>query len=116
MPTFNFVGKRFALVNNGAAGEVGQETIFDYQQEGDLVTADYTGGTIRCGKIVGRLEGSRLFLLYQCLTTDGELKAGKAMAVISMTAEDKMKLNLDWQWLTGEQQQGRSEYIEIDKS
>ena len=52
-------------------------------------------------------------MLYQCLTTSNELKAGKALAKISETPQGKIKLSLNWEWLTGEHQKGQSEYIEI---
>jgi len=51
--------------------------------------------------------------LYQCITQENELKAGKAIAEISLTEKDKIKLKLDWQWLTHDQSTGKSEYLEI---
>jgi hypothetical protein len=41
------------------------------------------------------------------------LKAGKAIATITFSKNNKLKLNLDWQWLTGERDSGNSEYIEL---
>jgi hypothetical protein len=51
-------------------------------------------------------------MLYQCLTTDNELKAGKALAKISLTNTGKMSLHLNWEWLTNGNEKGTSEYIE----
>src|SRR5688572_13473039 len=91
MENYNLNGKRFVLIQNTENGEVNSETIFTYKQQGDLVTADYSGGTIRYGKIIADLQGDQLNMLYQCLTTGNELRAGKALAKISMTEEGKMK-------------------------
>ena len=53
-------------------------------------------------------------MLYQCLTTDNQLKAGKALAKITRTGNEKMKLSLNWEWLTNNNEKGNSEYIEIE--
>jgi hypothetical protein len=114
MNKFNFNNKRFALIQNSDNGQVNTETIFNYKQDDNLVTADYFGGTIRYGKIIAELKGDELNMLYQCLTTDNQLKAGKALAQIALTENGKMKLSLNWEWLTNANDKGKSEYIEIE--
>lgn len=114
MKQFDFNNKKFALVQNSKNGQVNTETIFEYKQNGNLVTADYFGGTIKYGKIIADLQGNKLSMLYQCLTNDNELKAGKAIAEISVSENEKIKLKLKWEWLTNGNDKGTSEYIEID--
>ena len=113
MKKFNFNKKAFALLQNTEGGQVNAETVFKYKQKGDLVTADYSGGTVLYGKIIALLEGNTLNMLYQCVTTDNELKAGKAIAHISVTKESKIKLSLNWEWLNDNNTKGQSEYIEL---
>jgi len=113
MTNYNFHNKTFSLLENSSKGKVNSQTIFEYQQEGDLVTADYHGGTIRYGKIIAQLKDHQLHMLYQCLTTENELKAGKAIADISVTPTGKIKLNLHWEWLGNKTEKGTSEYIEV---
>lgn len=110
----NFNNKKFALIQNSENGEVNAETIFHYKQDENLVTADYFGGTIKYGKIIAELKGDQLNMLYQCLTTDHQLKAGKALAQIDLTEKGKIKLSLNWEWLTDGNEKGKSEYIEIE--
>ncbi|MBL0084531.1 MAG: hypothetical protein IPP37_19790 [Saprospiraceae bacterium] len=74
---------------------------FEYKQNGNLVTAEYYGGTIKYGKIIADLIDDELNMLYQCLTTDNQLKAGKGIAKVSLTDEGKIKLKLNWEWLPG---------------
>ncbi len=112
MSVFNFNNKTFSLIENSENGKVNSETIFKYKQEGHLVTADYFGGSIKYGKIIANLNNNTLDMLYQCITTENELKAGKAIAEISFTKENKMKLKLNWEWLNKENESGISEYIE----
>ncbi|WP_083370353.1 hypothetical protein [Flavobacterium frigidimaris] len=114
MTKFNFNNKRFAVIQNSDNGQVNTETIFKYKQEDNLVTADYFGGTIKYGKIIADLKEDKLHMLYQCLTVDNELKAGKALAKITLSESGKIKLSLDWEWLTNGNDKGRSEYIEIE--
>jgi hypothetical protein len=113
MNKFNFDNKRFALIQNSESGQVNPETVFEYKQQDNLVTADYYGGSIKYGKIIAELKNDELNMLYQCLTTDNQLKAGKALAKITMTNTGKMKLILNWEWLTGSNEKGNSEYVEI---
>jgi len=53
-------------------------------------------------------------MLYQCITTDNELKAGKAIAQISVSENEKIKLKLNWEWLNNGNDKETSEYVEID--
>ncbi|KAF2330308.1 hypothetical protein [Flavobacterium daemonense] len=114
MDKFNFNNKRFALIQNSENGQVSTETIFNYKQEDHLVTADYFGGSIKYGKIIAELKEGQLNMLYQCLTVDNELKAGRAVAQITLMENSKIKLSLDWEWLTNGNEKGKSEYMEID--
>lgn len=114
MSKFNLDNKKFGLIQNSKSGQVNSETVFEYKQQDNLVTADYYGGTIKYGKIIAVLKDHELSMLYQCLTTENELKAGKAMAKISLTDTGKMKLSLNWEWLTNGNEKGISEYIEIE--
>lgn len=109
---YDFNNKTFSLVKNSEKGTVDTETIFEYKQNGQLVTADYFGGTILYGKIIAKLIDEQLEMLYQCITTKNELKAGKAIAQISLNENNKLKLKLSWEWLDNKEEKGVSEYIE----
>lgn len=112
MSEFNFNNKTFSLLENSQSGKANSETQFKYKQEGDLVTADYYGGSIKYGKIIAHLSNNILNMLYQCITTDNELKSGKAIAKITLTEDNKMNLRLNWEWLGEKNESGISEYIE----
>ena len=112
MDIIDFNNKTFSLIGNSENGEVTDETIFKFSQRDQLVTAYYYGGSIRLGKIIARLHGKKLHMLYQCMTTDNELKAGKAVADIRFTQQHKIKLELNWEWLEGQKDSGTSVYLE----
>lgn len=79
---FNFKNKTFTLLENSEKGKANNHTIFKYQQDKDLVTADYHGGSIRYGKIIAQLKTNQSHMLYQCITLEDKLKADKAIADI----------------------------------
>ena len=112
-PVFNFHNKTFTLLENSEKGTVNADTIFEYQQDGNLVTADYHGGLIRYGSIIARLHDDKLHLRYQCLTTDDELKSGKAIANITYDKNERILLQLNWEWIGGVEGKGTSVYIEV---
>lgn len=110
----NLDNKKFVTSEN-KSGLSSAETIFHYSQNGTTITATYKGGSILEGLIIGKqIQHSKIELLYQCLTTEGELKAGKSKGTISETKNGKLKLEMDWNWLNGDLSGGKSEYLEID--
>ncbi|MGB5647005.1 hypothetical protein [Muriicola sp.] len=112
MKKIDFHNKRFALIENSEKGTVNKDTVFEFQQTGDLVTATYYGGPIKLGKIIALLKKDTLDMRYHCVTSENELKAGKAMAKISHTDLGKIKLTLRWEWLDSSNEKGISEYLE----
>lgn len=112
MKKIDFNNKTFSLVENSEKGKVNPDTKFEYKQDGDLVTADYYGGTIIYGKIIALLNGNQLDMRYQCLTNANELKTGSAIAEISVLENGKLKLKLNWKWLDSSNETGISEYLE----
>ena len=72
----------------------------------------YAGGTIRTGQVVARRKDHcTIEMLYQCVTVSEELKAGRALARFSQMPDKTLCMHLDWQWLTGDQSGGVSEWI-----
>ncbi len=112
MTQLNFNNKKFSLIENSEKGTVNSDTIFEYKQDEELVTAEYYGGSVKYGKIIAVLNKNKLDMRYQCVTSDNELKAGKAIAEISISENGKIILKLNWEWLDGKNEKGISEYIE----
>jgi len=111
--TFDLNGKTFGLVSNDPNGEAGEKTLFHYTQQGHIVSARYSGGTIVHGSIAALLKGDLLNMVYHCITMDGLLKSGKATALLSWTKDGKIRMTLDWEWLEPNVGHGQSAYEEI---
>lgn len=112
MKTIDFNNKTFLLVDNSDHGTVNNDTVFRYQQKNAIITATYDGGSIKYGKILAKQVNTRLEMLYHCVTTQNELKAGKAVADISFSPNNKIILRLQWEWLNNNKEKGTSTYLE----
>ncbi|WP_427452141.1 hypothetical protein [Litorimonas sp. WD9-15] len=89
-------------------------TRFHFWQNGDAFYADYFGGDVREGHIIGRFTGDRTgTLLYHCITKDRTLKAGRAVATFRLSDEGRVSMALEWSWISGGEGAGTSFYEEI---
>lgn len=117
MTTFNLNQKRFRPVANSKEGEVNETTIFDYTEYNGIIRATYQGGTIQSGHILAQWQSdNRISMLYHCLTTANQLKAGKAIAILSKGSDGLMEMDLVWEWLEEGAGKGLSKYKEISRS
>ena len=110
---FDLNGRVFVPVHNTVGGTVTDATKFHFQQSGDIITADYAGGDVQTGHIVGKfVKEDTAKLIYHCLTADGEMKAGQAQAHFSVNEAGKLTIDMQWQWLNGDLSSGTSHYEE----
>lgn len=66
------------------------------------------------GNQVGRVTGpDSIELLYQCITTDGEIRAGWSRGVVGVDAAGRTTLSFVWGWLSGAEGGGESSYVEV---
>ena len=107
--SFNFHNKTFRVVSNdGLGAEVNEATTFFFRPEGELVYADYAGGGVRLGRLVGLIEGQRLHHSYVQVNQRNEIQTGRAEVEVHLTPEGKLQLVDAWQW---ESQDGRGECV-----
>jgi hypothetical protein len=103
----DFEGKTFRVVrNDGPDAEVTTETIFHFRRrESDginIVHADYFGGQVRYGKLLGILEGSQMRHSYLQVNLKGEFHSGQSTDEVRLTPEGKIQLIDSWQWKSRE--------------
>jgi hypothetical protein len=108
----NLAGMTFRAVSNSTNGSLNSETRMRFTSDEAIVVGSYGGGTIVAGHVLAKHVGeSNLDMLYQGATTGGEIQAGRAVATFSKDEQGQLHMHLDWQWLTGEQSRGQSEWI-----
>ena len=117
--TLSLDNRVFVPVANSEDGVAGAKTRFHFWQEGMVFYADYFGGDVREGHIIGQftedLHRGEIVgdMLYHCLTTDKTLKAGKARAIFSIMEDQRLAFDLDWEWINGDHSWGKSRYEEV---
>lgn len=106
--------KQFKAVQNSENGETSIETIFHYQQRGNIVTASYKGGDIVEGHLIGLVdEAGNIDMRYHQVNTKGNLMTGHCQSKPTIMENGKIQLNESWKWTSGDLSSGNSILEEI---
>lgn len=108
MSKIDYNGRTFRSVSNTDNGEVSRETIFRYSQEGNIVTATYSGGGILTGSIVAIVDGQGVLdMRYQHINDRYELMTGTCVSRPEVLENGKIRLHEEWQWTCKDFSKGR---------
>ena len=111
---YNLEGKIFRSLSNTNKDEVGEETQFYYHQDGDIVWADYKGGSVLKGHLIANvLDNGILEMNYHHINKEGRLMIGKCLSMPEKLEDGRLKFKEEWQWLSGDCSSGYSEIIEV---
>ncbi|MDG2956534.1 n-acetylglutamate synthase [Bisgaard Taxon 10/6] len=96
---FNLNNKIFTAVQNSENGEVSGETKFYYYQQDKMIWAEYYGGEIAKGFLIGKwISENKISFTYQHLNTRLENRLGKCITEFHLD-NDKLLGQESWQWL-----------------
>lgn len=110
----NYHNKKFRAVSNTPNGEVSSDTVFHYQQTGNIVTATYSGGGIVNGHLVALVdEQGNLDMRYHHVNVQGELQTGICLSKPEVLPDGRIRLHETWQWTSGDGSKGSSLVEEI---
>lgn len=110
----NYNQKKFRPVSNSANAETSQETIFLYEQHGNMLTSTYQGGKIKKGHLIGLVnEKGHIDMRYHQVNLSDELMTGICKSTPEMMPNGKIRLHEQWQWTSGDKSQGQSILEEI---
>jgi hypothetical protein len=105
----NYHNKEFRPISNTENGETSNDTVFLYQQHGHLLTAEYTGGQIMYGHLIGLVdENGNIDMRYHQLNDKGELMTGICRSVPEILPNGKIRLHETWEWTSGDKSKGES--------
>ena len=77
---------------------VGEAPVAHYHQQADLVWAEFTGGHVRRGSVVGtRTPDGELSLTYCMVLRTGEIIAGRSYSTPERLADGRIRLFETWQ-------------------
>lgn len=91
-------------VDNAAAGEVGSETHFNFEQNGERLYARYGGGDVVEGHLVGTFDGRRWDVRYVQLNAAGNTATGHSVGDVERLADGRVRVEDEWTWESREGQ------------
>ena len=91
-------GLVFAPVADQAPGQVGTRTRFTYHEQDGAIWAEYAGGDVVRGRLVGTRAGDRLDFRYVQLKTDGTTSSGHCVSDVVELPDDRIRLEETWEW------------------
>lgn len=104
-----YEGKFFAPVTYTENGEVDNQTLFAYHQKGNILWAEYYGGEIKKGTLVGLVGlNGEIDFYYQHINQSNVIRIGKCHSVSHFLNNEKIELSEQWQWLNGDKSKGLS--------
>ena len=105
----NYQNKKFRAVSNTSNGEVSSDTVFHYQQTGNIATAKYGGGGIVNGHLISLVdEQGNLDMRYHHVNVQGELQTGICFSKPEVLPDGRIRLHETWQWTSGDCSKGSS--------
>ncbi len=98
---FSLDDRYFTAVSNSDDGEVSDQTVFSYHQKGNVIWAEYSGGRIIKGFLLGTIdENNNLHFDYRHINTDGESKSGSCYSE-PRPVNGKLRFYEKWKWADG---------------
>ncbi|MFI1012372.1 hypothetical protein [Streptomyces sp. NPDC020965] len=89
-------------VADQAPGQVGTLTRFRYHERHGQIWAEYEGGDVARGHLVGTRAGDRLDFRYVQLRTDGSTASGHCVSVVVELPDGRLRLEESWEWESSE--------------
>ncbi len=110
----NYNNKRFRPVSTTENGETSPETIFEYKQQGNILTATYHGGQIQKGHLIGLVDAQgKIEMRYHQIDLKGTFMTGICFSVPEILKNGKIRLHETWEWTSGDKSKGNSVLEEI---
>lgn len=110
---YDLNNKIFTAVQNSDNGEVNQQTRFHYFQQDEIIWAEYSGGEIIKGFLIGKwISSNQITFSYQHINKLLENRLGHCTTTFN-DEQGKLIGQESWQWLDS-LEHGQSQIIEID--
>ncbi|KOA19209.1 acetyltransferase (GNAT) family protein [Clostridium homopropionicum DSM 5847] len=104
----------FTSISNSDNGEVSNKTIFKYNQQDNIIWAEYFGGEIVKGYLIGTSDiDGKLDFCYQHINTGKQIRTGKCNSTPEILNDGRIKLFEEWEWTNGDISKGSSIIEEI---
>lgn len=105
----NYNNKKFRPVSTTENGETSGETLFHYKQVGNRISAEYSGGKIKYGHLIGLVDQlGTIEMRYHQINDKDELMTGICISTPEILKNGKIRLHENWEWTSGDQSKGTS--------
>jgi hypothetical protein len=104
---------RMKVVRTSPNGVVNESTLFTFKQLGNVVSAEYEGGLIKKGFLVGRSDGLVLKFSYCQLQVDNVVDSGVSICVLSANDRGKITLTERFEWKSRPGEFGTNVFEEV---
>ena len=89
----NYNNRKFRPVENTENGETTEETIFEYKQNGNIITSEYSGGQILSGHLIGLVDENGIIeMRYHQVNIKGKLMTGVCISTPELITDAKIRL------------------------
>ncbi len=106
--------KKMRPTMNTTNGQVNEQTLFEYNQEGDLIWGTYAGGAVARGVLVGKMNASYdIRFYYLQLDANGTLHEGNSSSSTEFLNDGRIVLYENWEWTGDKNGSGNSIIEEI---
>ncbi len=114
MKNININGRIFTGVHNTENGEVSGQTRFHYFQDGRMIWADYGGGEVVSGHLIGTIDDEGgLEFSYHHLNKDLQIKSGYCRSTPEQLPDGRLRFHESWRWTSGDKSSGTSIIEEV---
>lgn len=105
----NYDNKKFKILQNSENGELEQDMIFVYKQQGKVISCEYKGGKVLKGHLLGFVsEKGVITMSYHQILEIGVIQTGKCTSTPEVLNNGKIRLHEYWQWTSGDKSKGES--------
>jgi hypothetical protein len=114
LSVINYDGRTFVSTENTTNGEVSSKTFFEYKQEGNILSATYSGGDIVKGTLIGIVrENGSLTFKYNHVNIQNDIRGGQCDSTPEILSDGRIRLHESWKWLDRDQSEGESIVEEV---
>ncbi len=105
----NYDGKKFRSFSSSENAEVSDEVIFEYHQNGNVLTCQYQGGAIKKGQLLGIVsKNGAIDMRYHQILKNGSLQTGVCQSTPEFRDDGRIRLHEKWKWTSGDFSEGNS--------
>ena len=91
-------GRTLVGVANTDAGEVSEDTRFEFTQDDERIYAHYSGGDIVDGHLVGTFDGKEWDIRYSQLNSEHETASGHSVGTVFLLDDGRVRVEDNWEW------------------